>query len=120
MDQILILRVLSFLIFSILALTGLMYHYAGVYVELMYDGKWSDDGKVEAWYYAAQTATTVGYGNWIPEKKSDDPKSRYYDQRLKDRVMEVKAASFWFMLLTAPLLSLIIGIAVSLVFKTLE
>lgn len=97
-----------------------MYHYAGVYVELMYEGQWSDDARVEAWYYAAQTATTVGYGNWVPEKKSYDSDSEYYDPKLRGKATQVKEASFWFMLMTAPLLSLIIGIAASLVYERLK
>ena len=78
-----------------------MFAFGALYVRVMYDGVVSSESLVEAANFATQTATTIGYGNWIPAAmKADDP-----------RIPVMKAASVPFMLASAALFSAIVGVA---------
>ena len=113
-------RSILLLLFASGVLLVLMVVFGGFYIGIMYDGQWNNESRVEAMYYSAQTVTAVGYGNWVPESKSSDPEKRGYDARLRERIMDVKAMSFWFMLATAPVFSLIIGIAAGLIVEAMK
>ena len=67
---------------------------------LMFDWEISERAVIESRNFAAQTITTVGYGNWVPRSVADDDV----------RVLAVKAVSIPFMLTGAVLFSLTIGV----------
>ena len=78
-----------------------MIAFGALYVRIMYDGVLSSESFVEAANFATQTATTIGYGNWVPAAmKPDDP-----------RIAVMKAASVPFMLASAAFFSAIVGVA---------
>jgi hypothetical protein len=78
--------------------------FSAAYIKVMYDGEFSLEAIVQAGNYAAQTATTVGYGNWVPVGIAEnDP-----------RVLLMKALSIPFMVLSAAFFSAIVGVVANL------
>lgn len=72
-----------------------------LYIRILYGGVVKTESVIEAASFATQTATTIGYGNWVPATmKPDDC-----------RILAMKAASVPFMILSAGLFATIIGIA---------
>ena len=98
-QPLLVLRILLFALFVAVLLFGM------AYIDIMFNGDISAESLTEAAYYAAQTVTTVGYGNWVPKGvDAQDP-----------RILEMKLVSVPFMLLGATLFAVIIGIVANLI-----
>jgi hypothetical protein len=75
------------------------------YIRVVYSGQMSPESLIEAGNYAAQTVTTIGYGNWKPHWLEE-----------KDlRVLTMKLHSIPFMLFGAALFGATIGIAANLI-----
>ena len=98
-QPLLVLRILLFALFVAVLLFGM------AYIDIMFKGDITAESLTEAANYAAQTVTTVGYGNWVPKGvDAQDP-----------RILEMKLISVPFMLLGATLFAVIIGIVANLI-----
>lgn len=91
----------------ILLATGIL---AGwTFVHVMYDGSYTSVTLIEAANYAAQTVTTVGYGNWeSPAKKPVAPMSN-----TEDRVLKMRFWSVFYMIAGATAYAVFTGVIVS-------
>ena len=77
----------------------------------MYDDRITVESVVEATNYAAQTITTVGYGNWeTPALSIGNPLPPNHAQK----IFRLRALSVPFMILGATLYALLIGVWVAL------
>ena len=86
-------------------LLALMLIFGTAYIYIMFRGNVTAESLVEAANYAAQTVTTVGYGNWVPRGVEEDD----------SRILEMKRLSVPFMLCGATLFAVIIGIVANLI-----
>ena len=78
------------------------------FIEAMYDGETNAESLIGAAYYAAQTVTTVGYGDWIPRHislRAEAGTSPY-----REKLLAMKLFSVAFMLFGAFIFACIIGI----------
>ena len=77
------------------------------YIVVMFDGRVDQESIIEALNYAAQTVTTVGYGNWVPTHWNFEQ-----DSTLHQRVLFMKLLSVPFSLIGAFVFSVTIGMAI--------
>ena len=77
-------------------------------MDIMYDGVFTRESVIEGVNFAAQTLTTVGYGNWetpaVPHDVPDRPA----------RILTMRLWSIGFMILGASLYAIFLGIVVSI------
>jgi hypothetical protein len=79
------------------------------YIDVMFDGQVAFESTIEAANYAAQTVTTVGYGNWVPS--AWDLKA----PELARRVLIMKEASVFFVLIGASIFCTVVGLVANLI-----
>ena len=76
------------------------------YMEIFYPAAWTSTAFIEGGSFAAQTVTTVGYGNWVPDEWASDSKTRPPDAG--QRILRMKRDSI-FMYLGAAVFTAAIG-----------
>lgn len=76
-----------------------------IYVQTMFDGRWTRENFIDGVSFATQTITTVGYGNW------EAPVSG--EQVDRQHLSAMRLYSAWLMLLGATLYATFTGLIVA-------
>jgi hypothetical protein len=86
------------------------------YVEIMFDGYWTDESRIEAYHFSVQTVTTVGYGNWEPARLKQWKFEKDVEAR-QQKALELKRLSVTIMSLGATAFALVIASVSELLFS---
>lgn len=89
---------------AVLTLLAVTVVFAAGYHWLMFGLEFGGESLTEDLNYALQTATTVGYGNWVPTTWD------LGNEDVQTRVLRVKALSVPFMLVGGSLFAVLVGL----------